>query len=83
MKVEVLGELERMSERGEIDLVYADAARVSANAVVPYGWQFADDDVFMPATPGVGINCWAMLTRSSRCWFQTSRASITSQCVLE
>lgn len=72
-----------MSERGAIDLVYADAARVSMSAVVPYGWQGADEDVFMPATPGGGINCFAFLTRTNWCRFATTRHSITSQFVLE
>lgn len=83
LKVEILGDLERLSERGEIDLVYADAARVSMSAVVPYGWQSADEDVFMPSTPGVGLNCFAFLTRTNRCRFATTRHSITSQFVLE
>lgn len=71
-----------MRERGEIDLVYADASRVSTNAVVPYGWQFADEEVFMPAIPGAGINCFAFLTRTNWCQFATTRHSITSQFVL-
>ncbi len=79
----MLGEVERLSERGEIDLVYGDAARVSMNAVVPYGWQGADEDVFMPSTPGAGINCFAVLTRTNWCQFATTRHSITSQFVLE
>ncbi len=79
----MLGELERLSEGGAIDLVYADAARVSASAVVPYGWQFPDEDVFMPSTPGIGINCFAFLTRTNHCRFATTRDSITSQFVLE
>jgi transposase len=83
LKVAILSEVERLSEQGDIDLVYMDAARVSASAVVPYGWQFSDEDVFMPSTPGVGINCWALLTRNNVCRFQTTRASITSQFVLE
>lgn len=78
-----MGELEQLSEQGEIELVYADAARVSASAVVPYGWQFVDEDVFMPSTPGAGINCFAFLTRTGRCRFATTRHSITSQFVLE
>jgi transposase len=72
-----------MSEQGEIELVYADAARVSASAVVPYGWQFADEDVFMPSTPGAGVNCFAFLTRTNQCRFATTRHPITSQFVLE
>lgn len=75
--------MERLSERGDIDLVYMDSARVSMSAVVPYGWQFADEDVFMPSSLGPGINCWACLTRTNRCWFATTAASITSEFVLE
>ncbi len=78
-----MGELEQMSERGEIDLIYADAARVSMSAVVPYGWQGADEDVFMPSMAGMGINCFAFLTRTNWCQFVTTRHSITSQFVLE
>ncbi len=72
-----------MSERGEIELVSADAARVSMSAVVPYGWQGADEDVWMPSTPGGGIHCFALLTRTNHCRFATTRHSITSQFVLE
>lgn len=65
LKVAALDAVERVSEQGEIDVVYMDAARVSASAVVPYGWQFVDEDVFMPSTPGVGITCRALLTRTN------------------
>jgi transposase len=37
----------------------------------------------MPSTPGVGINCWAVLTRTNWCQFHTTRATITSQFVLD
>lgn len=50
---------------------------------MPYGWQFADEDVFMPSTPGLGINCFAFLTRNNWCRFATTRHSITSHFVLE
>ncbi len=53
------------------------------SAVVPYGWQGADEDVFMPATPGAGINCFTFLTRTNQCHFATTQGSITSQFVLE
>ncbi len=79
----MLGQLERLSEQGAIDLVYADAARVSMSAVVPYGWQVADEDVGMPSTPGAGSTCFAFLTRTNHCRFATTRHSITSQFVLE
>lgn len=53
------------------------------SAVVPYGWQGADEDVWMPSTPGMGVTCFALLTRTNRCRFATTRHSITSQFVLE
>ena len=47
--MECLGELERLSQAGLIDLYYGDESRVSVDPCVPYGWQFAGEEVFMPA----------------------------------
>lgn len=63
--------------------MYGDAARVSTNPSVPYAWQFVDEDVFMPSTPGGGINCFAFLTRKNLCWFRTTLESITSEFIFE
>jgi hypothetical protein len=51
--------LEKLAEAGQIELLYADAARVSLMPCVPYGWQFVDEDVFMPSTQSGGLNCFA------------------------
>jgi transposase len=75
--------LESLSERRLITLFYADAARVSTQSVVPYGWQFADEDVFMPSETRSGINCFAFLTRHNECRFAVRRTSLTSQFVFE
>jgi transposase len=72
-----------MAEREELELLYTDAARVSVNACVPYGWQFADEDVFMPSTQGGGVNCFAVLGRDNRCYFRTRRESLTSEFIFE
>lgn len=82
-KVERLSGLENLSDEGAIDLLYADAARVSVQPCVPYGWQFADEDVFMPATQGAGLNCFAFLTRDNQCRYTTTRERITSQFIFE
>lgn len=37
----------------------------------------------MPSVPGIGINCFAFLTRTNRCRFVTTHERITSQFVLE
>jgi transposase len=79
----VLGELEGLSRQGEIDLVYADAARVSVQPCVPYGWQFADEDVFMPASQGAGLNRFALLRRDNWCRCETRREGISSQFIFE
>jgi hypothetical protein len=72
-----------LSEAGKIDLIYADAARVSLQPCAPYGWQFGDEDVFMPSEQGGGLNCFAFLTRQNRCHFTTSCERITSEFVFE
>lgn len=75
--------METLSDQGTIDLLYADAARVSVQPSVPYGWQFADEEVFMPARQGAGLNCFAFLRRDNRCRYVTTRERITSQFVFE
>ena len=66
-KKEYLGELERLSERGDIDLFYGDESRVCLTPCVPYAWQFKDEQVGIPSTQGGGVNCFALLARDNRC----------------
>ena len=83
MKREGLADLEEFSRRGHIDLLYADESRVSLEGCVPYGWQFADEKVFVPSGQGVGLNCWALVTRANKCLFATTRRCIDSAFVVE
>jgi transposase len=83
LKVECLGELERLAKLELIDLYYGDESRVSMEPCVPYGWQFAGEEVFMPAAKGAGLNCFALLTRANDLLFETTRRRITSQFVIE
>jgi len=83
LKVECLGELEQLSRSGLIDLYYGDESRVSLDPCVPYGWQFAGEEVFMPAAKGAGLNCFALLTRANDLLFATTRQRITSQFIVE
>ena len=64
-------------------MIYADAARVSLQPCVPYGWQFAHEDVFTPSSQGGGLNCFAFLTGQNRCHFTTTCERITSEFVFE
>ena len=77
-----MGELERLSQSGQIDLYYGDESRVSMEPCVPYGWQFAGEAVFMPSAKGAGLNCFALLSRANGLLFETTRQRITSQFIV-
>lgn len=66
-----------------LDLYYADESRVSLEPCVPYGWQFPDEQVFVPASKGAGVNCLALLRRTSELVFATTHQPITSAFLLE
>lgn len=83
MKVEGLGELEKLSQRGLIDLYYGDESRVSMEPCVPYGWQFPGEEVFMPTSKGAGLNCFALLSRGNDLIFETTRQRLTSAFIIE
>ena len=78
-KREYLGELERLSEQGRIDLFYGDESRVCLQPCVPYAWQFGDEQASMPSTPGGGMNCFALLSRDNRCFSAMTEASISAE----
>jgi transposase len=82
LKVECLAELEQLARRGLMDLYYGDESRVCLQGHVPYGWQFADEDVFVPSSQGAGLNCFALLTRANVCRFATNKANIDSAFVV-
>lgn len=81
--MEILGELESLAEEQLIDLYYGDESRVSTEPGIPYGWQFADEDVFFPAEGGGGVNCFAFLSRTNKCHFETTQNSINAGFILE
>jgi len=82
-KKEILGQLENLSEANLIDLYYGDESRVSLEPCIPYGWQFPDEEVFMPSQKGAGLNCFALLKRNNQCLVETSKANINSLFILE
>ena len=50
---------------------------------VPYGWQFKDEDVFMPCAKGKNLNCFGLLSRAKRLHFRTTTGKVTSDFSLE
>ncbi len=82
-KREYLGELERLWEQGKIDLFYGDESRVCLQPCVPYAWQFRDEQVGMPSAQGVGMSCFALLSRDNRCFSAVTQASIDATWISE
>lgn len=50
-----------------LDLFYGDECGVCLELCVPYAWQFADEEVSMPASKGGSLNCFALLSRDNHC----------------
>ena len=85
-KVTGLGYLEVLSEQERqerIDLFYGDESAVSLLPCVPYGWQFKDEQAFMPSCSGKGINCFGLINRKSECGFRTTQAAVTAQTIVD
>jgi transposase len=83
LKKELLGGYEQLSESGLIDLYYGDESGVSLQPSVPYGWQFADEEVSSPSENGSTINCFGLFTRSNAAWTATSEKAIDAAFVVE
>ncbi len=45
--------------------------------------RFADEDIFMPSSKGVGLNCFALLSRANELVFETTRGRTTSAFIVE
>ena len=66
-----------------INLYYADECRVSLDPVVPYGWQFKDEDVWTPSTQGSGLNCFGLIRRDGNLLFEISTQNLTAEFLVE
>lgn len=75
--------MENLSEENLIDLYYSDESKVALEPCIPYGWQFPDEEVFMPTQTGAGLNCFALLKRNNQCLIKTSKTNINSRFILE
>jgi len=66
VRKEALALLEEQSRQGHVDLFYGDESQVSPEGYVPYGWQFADEEVCVESAKGKGLNCFALICRDNR-----------------
>jgi transposase len=77
-----LAVFERLSETGLIELLYGDESRLSEQPCVPYGWQFDDQEVFMPSEKGAGINLFGLISRDNRFFFEMTAEKVTSEFII-
>lgn len=49
---------------------------------VPYGWQFRDEDVFVPSERSKGLNCFGLLSRGNDFHFKTCMSNIDSDFII-
>jgi len=71
-----LQELEELDSKGNIILYYADESHVCTNGYVPYGWQFKDEDVYVPSGKSARLNIFGMTTRRNEYKGFTTQKSI-------
>ncbi len=81
--MECLAELEKLGEQGLIDIFYGDESHVCSEGYVPYGWQFAHENVCILVEKGHKVNCWGLISRNNQCHWATREQTIDSQFILE
>lgn len=59
-------ELEQLERDGKINLYFADESHVCTEGYVPYGWQFRDEDVYIPSLKADRLNIFGMIDRNNR-----------------
>lgn len=64
-------------------LYYADESHVCTNGYVPYGWQYKDEDVYIPAAKAARLNIFGMITRRNDHKGFTTQKSINADKVVE
>ena len=71
MRSQALELLEEKSRQGQVDLFYGDESQVSPEGYVPYGWQFAEEQVGIESAKGKGLHCFALISRDNRIRYAT------------
>ncbi|MEQ9441657.1 MAG: IS630 family transposase [Cyclobacteriaceae bacterium] len=74
--------LEEQSLLGHIDLYYGDETRVAEEGYVPYGWQFADEQVAIKSRRGKAMNYFGLLRRDNHLLYQACSENITADLVI-
>ena len=64
-----------------MDVFYGDESRVCSLGYVPYGWQFPDEEVFVPVENGYKINIWGLISRRNQTHWATTEQNIDARFV--
>lgn len=75
-KTEKLQELEKLERDGKINLYFADESHVCTEGYVLYGWQFRDEEVYIPSLKADRLNIFGMIDRNNRV-FETFERKFT------
>lgn len=78
-----MGLLEHQSRAGHIDLFYGDSTKVSEQGYVPYGWQFSNEDISIPAHKGKSVNCFGLITRTNKFVGKVTENNINADFMIE
>jgi len=63
--------------------MYGDESRLSEQPCVPYGWQFSDEEVFMPSERGGGVNLFGLINRNNELIFEMTAEKINSEFIIK
>ena len=81
--LEKLQELENLYNNGHINLFFGDESHVCTSGYVPYGWQFPDENVAIPAQKAARLNIFGMVNRDNEYHGFTTRENINSDKFIE
>lgn len=81
--LEKLQELEKLYNSGYINLFFGDESHVCTSGYVPYGWQFPDEEVAIPAQKAARLNIYGMVNRDNEYHGFTTRENLDSDKFIE
>lgn len=64
-------------------MFYGDETHICSEGYTPYGWQFPDEDIYIPVQKGYKINIWGLVSRNNRSHFATTEQNINTSFVFE
>ena len=64
-------------------LYYADESHVCTNGYVPYGWQFKNEDIYIPSEKAARLNIFGMITKRNQYKGFTTKESINADKIVD